>query len=114
MSFEQRDFGKRFWKLAHGFIESEKLSLSMTETVSLFLSQQLLSPLAGTQFGDGLATALQKVRSLLPRKVLGYFSDLDQTRASGHEKTPVNTGVSMRELGLEPRTYALKGRCSAN
>ncbi len=32
----------------------------------------------------------------------------------GHEKTPANTGVLMRELGLEPRTYALKGRCSAN
>lgn len=25
-----------------------------------------------------------------------------------------NRGFSMRELGLEPRTYALKGRCSAN
>lgn len=79
VSFEERDFGKRFWKLAYGFIESEKLSLSVTEMLSLYLSQQLLAPLAGTQFGDGLATALQKVKTLLPRNALGYFSDLDET-----------------------------------
>jgi hypothetical protein len=32
----------------------------------------------------------------------------------GHEKTPEKQGLLMRELGLEPRTYALKGRCSTN
>ncbi len=78
ISFEQRDFGKRFWKLTRGYIESEKLYLSMTETLSLFLSQQLLAPLAGTPFGDGLATALQKIKAVLPEKALGYFEDLDQ------------------------------------
>jgi len=31
-----------------------------------------------------------------------------------HKKTPINRGFSMKELGLEPRTYALKGRCSTN
>lgn len=77
ISFEQRHFGKKFWKLAYGFIESEKLALSMTEMLSLFLGQQLLAPLAGTQFGDGLATALQKIKGLLPRKALGYFLDLE-------------------------------------
>ncbi len=30
------------------------------------------------------------------------------------KKTPIKQGVLMRELGLEPRTYALKGRCSTN
>ena len=75
--FEQRDFGKRFWTLAHGFIESEKLALSMTEMLSLYLGEQLLAPLAGTQFGDGLATALQKIKGLLPKKALGHFADLE-------------------------------------
>lgn len=79
ISFEERDFGKRFWKLASGFVESEHLSLSVTEMVSLFLGQQLLAPLAGTQFGDGLATALQKIRALLPRKALDHFGDLGRT-----------------------------------
>ena len=35
-------------------------------------------------------------------------------RGSGHQKTREKQGFSMRELGLEPRTYALKGRCSTN
>ena len=77
VDFEQRDFGKRFWKLTSGFLESEGLALSVTEMLCLFLSQQLLAPLAGTQFGDGLATALEKIKGLLPRKALGYFSDLE-------------------------------------
>ena len=79
VSFEERDFGKRFWKLAYGYIESEKLDLSVTEMLSLYMSHQLLAPLAGTQFGDGLATALQKIKALLPKKALGYFGDLDET-----------------------------------
>ena len=54
ISYEQRDRGKRFWRLAHNTVESEKLQLTMTEMLSLFLSQQLLLPLAGTQFGDSL------------------------------------------------------------
>ncbi len=79
ISFEQRDRGKRFWKLAHETVESEKLQLTMTEMLSLFLSQQLLLPLAGTQFGDGLQTALQKIRALLPAKTLTYFEGLDES-----------------------------------
>ena len=77
--FEQRDFGRKFWKLAAHFIESEKLQLTMMETLSLYLSQQLLAPLAGTPFGDGLATALQKIKAILPGQALAYFAGLDET-----------------------------------
>ncbi|MCC5828464.1 MAG: transcriptional regulator [Phycisphaeraceae bacterium] len=77
ITHEQRDRGKRFWKLAHGVVESEQLQLTMTEMLSLFLSQQLLIPLSGTQFGDGLQTALQKIRALLPAQALAYFESLD-------------------------------------
>jgi len=79
ISFEQRDFGKRFWKLAPHYIESEKLQLTVVEMISLFLSQQLLAPLAGTPFGDGLANALHKIKAVLPASVLVYFSDLEDT-----------------------------------
>jgi predicted DNA-binding transcriptional regulator YafY len=74
---EDRDYGKRFWRMTGKALETEKLMLSMTEMISLFLSQKLLSPLAGTQFGDGLATALEKIKAVLPGKALGYFGDLD-------------------------------------
>ena len=76
VSFEVRDFGKRFWRLAPHFIEREELMLSMTEILSLFLSRQVLSPLAGTQFGDGLATALEKIKALLPAGALAHFDGL--------------------------------------
>jgi len=79
ISREQRDRGKKYWKLAHNTITSEKLQLTMTEMLSLFLSQQLLLPLAGTQFGNGLQTALQKIRSLLPSRALTYFEGLDES-----------------------------------
>jgi predicted DNA-binding transcriptional regulator YafY len=77
--YEDRDFGKRFWRLSSKALESEKLMLSMTEMLSLFIGQQLLSPLSGTQFGDGLATAIEKIKAVLPGKALGYFSDLEDT-----------------------------------
>jgi len=79
ISYEQRDRGKRFWKLADNTVESEQLQLTMTEMLSLFLSQQLLLPLSGTQFGDGLQTALQKIRALLPTRALTYFDGLDES-----------------------------------
>jgi len=79
ISHEQRDRGKRFWKLANNTVESEQLQLTMTEMLSLFLSQQLLLPLAGTQFGDGLQTAVQKIRALLPARALTYFEALDES-----------------------------------
>jgi len=78
IQFEQRDFGKKFWKLAGHFIESEKLQLTMMETLSLYISRQLLAPLAGTPFGDGLATALEKIKAILPARALSYFDDLDE------------------------------------
>ena len=75
--FEERDFGKRFWLLAPQAIESREFIFSITELLSLYLSQQLLAPLAGTQFGSGLATALEKIRTFLPPKTLEYFASLD-------------------------------------
>ncbi len=74
---EDRDFGKRFWRMTAKALEAEKLMLSMTEMLSLFMSQQFMSPLAGTQFGDGLATAIEKIKAVLPGKALGYFGDLN-------------------------------------
>lgn len=79
ISFEERDFGKRFWKLSPSFIEREELMLSVTEMLSLFLARQVLAPLSGTQFGDGLATALEKIKAILPRRTLDYFADVSET-----------------------------------
>jgi len=74
--FEQRDFGKRFWKLSSDFIEHGEL-MTVTEMLSLFLSRQLLAPLAGTQLGAGLSSAIDKIKSRLPQQALKHFADLD-------------------------------------
>jgi len=78
ISFEQRDRGKRAWKLAPHFLERGELILSVTEMVSLYLSRQLLAPLVGTQFGDGVAKAIEKIKALLPKNALGHFDSLDE------------------------------------
>jgi len=72
---ETRDGGKRYWRMESRALEHGGLTLSTTEMLSLYLSQQLLTPLAGTQFGDGLSTLLEKIKALLPKKALGYFLD---------------------------------------
>jgi len=76
IDFEEHDFNRRHWKLSPRFIERENLILSVTEMLSLYLSQQLLAPLAGTQFGDGLRSAMDKIKALLPDSSLSYFGNL--------------------------------------
>lgn len=76
---DDRDSGKRFWRVDSKVIDGQGLMLSVTEMVSLFVSQQFLTPLAGTQFGDGLGSALAKIKAMLPGKALAHFQTLDET-----------------------------------
>ena len=76
VTWETRGHGRKFWKLAEHFTESDRLELTVTEMLSLSISKQFLTPLAGTPYGDGIETALQKIRTLLPKEALGYFARL--------------------------------------
>ncbi len=75
---ETREDKRKYWWLKLNDT-TNPLQLTMTEMLSLFLSQQVLLPLAGTQFGDGLQTTISKIRSQISAKALNYFEDLDQT-----------------------------------
>lgn len=77
--YDERDFGKRYWTLASGFIERSGLMLTMTEMLSLLMGQKLLTPLTGTVFGKGLTQAMDKLKAVLPGRALAHFEDLDQT-----------------------------------
>ena len=79
VSYEERDYGKRFWKLSSHFIESDKLIFSVTEMLSIYLGQKLLAPLAGTEFGAGLNSLLEKIKATLSSRALRHFSHLDET-----------------------------------
>lgn len=85
---ETRDYGKKFWTLPDHMTTSGELQLTLTEMISLYLGEQLLTPLAGTPMGDGLTSALEKIRAVLPRKALLYFEELEETflfKAVGRE-----------------------------
>jgi predicted DNA-binding transcriptional regulator YafY len=85
---ETRDYGKKFWKLPDHMTTSGELQLTVTEMISLYLGEQLLTPLAGTPMGDGLSTALEKIRAVLPKAALLYFEELEETflfKAVGRE-----------------------------
>lgn len=73
------EFGKRFWRMPHDFFRTGPLMVSLTEAVSLHLAEELINPLAGTHFAEGLGTMLDKIRSLVPAKALDYFAELDET-----------------------------------
>jgi predicted DNA-binding transcriptional regulator YafY len=76
---ETREFGKKFWKLSKTVFEPKGFDLTLTEMISLYLSQQLLLPLSGTPFGNGLQTAIQKIRTILPKETLSYFEGMNQS-----------------------------------
>lgn len=102
---EARDFGKRYWRLTDQFVESEGLVLSVTEMLSLHVGQQLLAPLAGTAFGDGLAGCIEKIRALLPGKALRYFDALDRhlwvKPIAGHDYSGQQDQIRLIQQALE-------------
>lgn len=77
--FDSRDRGKRFWKLEHGSILSEQLQLTYTELLGLCFSQKLVLPMEGTQWGDGYESAIEKLKSMLPKAALAFFEALDES-----------------------------------
>lgn len=76
---EDDEYGKRFWRLPHDFFKSAPLVMSLTEALSLHLAENLLAPLTGTLFADGLAAIRDKIRCQIPSKALEYFRGLDGT-----------------------------------
>lgn len=76
--YEQRDRGKRFWKLDNDSVLSDQLQLTVTELLSLYFSQKLALPLMGTQLGDGYQTAIRKIKSTLPKRALAFFEGLEE------------------------------------
>lgn len=104
ISFEERDFGKRFWRLSAQFIQSDKLVFSLTELLSIYLGQKLLSPLAGTQFGEGLLTLMDKIKAMLSPRALRYFSELDGTFLV---KTPILNNYAACDKTIRLLTRAI-------
>ncbi len=76
VSHQTNDYGKRFWRLPPDFLRREGLVLSLTEAIALYFARQLLSPLQGTEFAEGLDSVITKIRSMLPETALDHFKEL--------------------------------------
>ncbi len=79
ISYEQREFGKKYWRLTQNFLQANQMCLSVTELLSLYIGKQLLSPLTGTYMADSFGSLLGKIKTLLPAKALNYFDELGDT-----------------------------------
>lgn len=76
VSCEEREFGKKFWKIERGFLSSDKLLIEPTEIIGLYLANQYL---ANNPYSKGLIQLWKKVSKFLPVSALNYFSDLGET-----------------------------------
>ncbi len=70
------DDGKKRWRVEAQVFKAPNALLTLDEALALYLSQQLLKPLAGTQVGAGIDQCIDKVKGLFRKSALGYFKRL--------------------------------------
>jgi len=69
----------KVWKLGPLAKAPSNITASATELIALFVGRQLLYPLAGTPFWQGLETFWQKVQAELPSAVLHHYEEYKKT-----------------------------------
>lgn len=69
----------RVWKLGQKAKGTYKIAASATELIALSLSRDLLYPLAGTQFWQGIESFWNKLRDELPEGVWKHYQEYRQT-----------------------------------
>lgn len=75
---ETVDYGKRLWRLPYDFLKAGPLTLTLTEAVTLHLSEKLLEPLVGTHYVDAFEEIMAKLRRIVPRSAFEHFAALDR------------------------------------
>jgi predicted DNA-binding transcriptional regulator YafY len=68
----------KVWKLAAGSRGAFKITASATELIALSLSRDLLYPLAGTPFWQGIETFWSKLQDELPSSVWDHYDEYRQ------------------------------------
>jgi predicted DNA-binding transcriptional regulator YafY len=69
----------KVWKLGPRTKGAYKIAASATELIALSLSRELLYPLAGTQFWQGIESFWNKLRDELPEEVWKHYQQYRQT-----------------------------------
>lgn len=68
--------GSKHWRVNFEVIHAPHVAFTPTEVLALYLSRELLRPLAGTQFAEGIRTSIEKAKSMFPPTALRYFGRL--------------------------------------
>ena len=68
--------GTKRWRVDAQVFKVPNALLTLDEALALYLSQQLLKPLAGTQVGEGIHQCIEKVQGLFKKSALVYFRRL--------------------------------------
>lgn len=71
--------GRRVWKLGPKFRNAVKITASATELIALSLGRDLLYPLAGTPFWQGIETFWNKLQGEIPAPVRKHYQEYRQT-----------------------------------
>ena len=72
--YDDRQDGKKVWRLVEGYKQKLTQSFSLSELAALYFSRNMLAFLRGAPFSQDLEAAFQKIREALPEKSLPFLS----------------------------------------
>ena len=103
---EETQTGK-VWKMSRVEKGLHKIAITASELIALSMGRDLLLPLVGTQFWQGIEGFWNKVREQLPNRRMGPLSTLSQNLASlrsSSQDLRKATRHSQNHQSLDPRT----------
>jgi len=85
--YDDREDGRRVWRLVEGYKQKLTQSFSLAELAALYFGKNLLSYLGGAPFAQDLESAFAKIREALPARSLPYLARVQDLFAARPEPT---------------------------
>ncbi len=80
--YDDREGGRRVWKLVEGYRQKVTQTFSLSELAALYFGKNLISFLGGAPFAQDLESAFGKIRGALPEKSLAYLARIQDLFAA--------------------------------
>jgi proteasome accessory factor B len=80
--YDDRQDGRRVWRLVPGYKQKLTQSFSLSELAALYFGKNLLSFLGGAPFSDDLESAFAKIKEALPPRSLPYLTRIQDLFAA--------------------------------
>lgn len=80
--YDDREAGKKVWRLVEGHRQRATQSFTMSELAALYFGKNLLSFLGGAPFAQELESAFAKIRGALPEKSIPYLARIQDLFAA--------------------------------